>query len=96
MNIFLYVSIYLSFVSLIAIGLTLYDKRAAQKGAWRVKERTLLFVSAMGGSIAMLITMRLARHKTRHAKFMAGIPAIIILQIAATAFFWWRIVYSFT
>ena len=78
-----YIYTYLGVVSVIAIILTLHDKRAAQKRNWRVKERTLLIVSALGGSVAMLLTMLAVRHKTRHAKFMAGIPVIIALQVAA-------------
>ena len=90
-NFSFYIYIYLAGISLIAIGLTTYDKRAARLGSWRIKERTLLFVSAVGGSISMLITMSLIRHKTKHAKFMMGIPAIIILQIALVIFIWWRL-----
>jgi uncharacterized membrane protein YsdA (DUF1294 family) len=40
-----------------------------------------LIISALGGSAAMLLTMFLIRHKTRHAKFMIGIPVILTLQI---------------
>ena len=76
-------------VSLLAIGLTLYDKHAAHKGSWRIKERTLLIVSMIGGSLAMLVAMRCARHKTRHGKFMVGIPIIIIMQIAVVVFVWY-------
>jgi len=90
-NIALYIGIYLFVVSLWAIWLTLRDKRAARRGKWRVKERTLLLVSIIGGSIAMFITMRYARHKTQHAKFMVGIPVIIFLQIAAAVLVWWLI-----
>ena len=78
-----YFYLYLSIINIIAVILTLYDKRAAKKRSWRIKERTLLFVSALGGSVAMLFTILIIRHKTKHAKFMAGIPVIIILQIAA-------------
>jgi len=86
-----YIMIYLAIVSLWAVCLTLYDKRAAQRGSWRVRERTLLSVSIIGGSVAMLLAMRIIRHKTKHAKFMIGIPLIIVLQIAAALFVWWRL-----
>ena len=36
----------------------------------------------------MLITMLLINHKTRKAKFMIGIPVIIVLQFAMI---WWSI-----
>jgi len=84
-----YIAIYLAAISLLAIILTLYDKRAAKQRKWRVRERTLLLVSALGGSAAMLLTMRAIRHKTKHAKFMVGIPVIIALQIAAVAVLLW-------
>ena len=88
---FPYVGMYLAGISLVSIGLTVFDKRAARLGLWRIKERTLLLIAAIGGSIAMLITMRLIRHKTKHAKFMVGIPVIIIMQIAAVGFTWWKL-----
>ena len=83
-----YIGIYLAAISLLATGLTLHDKHAARRGAWRVKERSLLLTAVLGGSVAMLITMRLIRHKTKHAKFMVGIPVIILLQIAAAILAW--------
>lgn len=79
----LYIAVYLTVVNLWAVGLTLYDKRAAHKHARRVRERTLLLISLIGGSVAMLATMQIIRHKTKHKKFMVGIPIMIILQIAA-------------
>lgn len=86
-----YIWIYLGIISLIAIVLTIHDKHAAKKRGRRVRERTLLLISMLGGSIAMLLTMLAIRHKTKHAKFMAGIPVIILLQtIAVAAVLWWR------
>ena len=76
---FLY--IYLIFINLVAVIVTVHDKRAAVRGDWRVKERTLLLIAALGGSPAMLLTMLLIRHKTRKMKFMVGIPLIIVLQL---------------
>jgi uncharacterized membrane protein YsdA (DUF1294 family) len=88
----LYFALYLAAISLVAIILTAHDKRAARRHQWRVRERTLLLVSALGGSAAMLVTMLLIRHKTKHAKFMVGIPIIIVLQIAlAAALVWLRV-----
>jgi uncharacterized membrane protein YsdA (DUF1294 family) len=78
----IYALIYIAAISLIAIILTVLDKNAARRNAWRIKERTLLTVSILGGSAAMLITMLAIRHKTRHVKFMIGIPIILLLQVA--------------
>ena len=76
---FLY--IYLIIINIIAVIVTIHDKRAAVKGTWRVKENTLLLISALGGSPAMYLTMLLIRHKTRKPKFMVGIPLILIAEL---------------
>ena len=86
----LFIIIWLAAVSGLAVVLTLHDKRAARSGSRRVPERTLLLVCALGGSAAMLATMRVIRHKTKHAKFMVGIPVMIAAQIAVGVFAWWR------
>ncbi|MGI6137892.1 MAG: DUF1294 domain-containing protein [Candidatus Hydrogenedentales bacterium] len=52
-----------------------------------MSERTLLLLAVAGGSLIMFLTMLSVRHKTRHAKFMLGIPLIIILQLAALIWF---------
>ena len=75
--------IYLAVVSLIAMIVTVHDKRVAEKQKRRVRERTLFIWSALGGSVAMYLTMLAIRHKTLHKRFMIGIPLIIILQIAS-------------
>ena len=69
--------------NVLALFITIYDKRAAKKRRFRVPESTLLLLAVVGGSGAMLLTMWLIRHKTRRAKFMLGIPAILLLQGAA-------------
>ena len=93
MNIFLFIlAIYLILINLIAVIVTIYDKVCAVKRRWRVKESTLLLLSVLGGSICMYITMLLIRHKTRHIKFMLGIPLILIFQLFI-AFLIWRYLY---
>lgn len=57
-------------------------KSKSKKGARRIPERILLILAAIGGSIGALLAMRTFRHKTQHAKFMYGVPAILILQVA--------------
>lgn len=83
--------IYLIAISILAVILTIYDKICAMSRKWRVKESTLLLLSVLGGSVAMYITMQIIRHKTRHIKFMLGIPIIIILQLLII-FLVWRVI----
>jgi len=84
------IALWLAAVSGLAVILTLHDKRAARRGARRIPERTLLLVCSLGGSVAMLAAMRIVRHKTKHAKFMVGIPVMIVVQVAVGLVAWWR------
>ena len=85
--------VYLVLINLISIIVTISDKVKAIKRKWRVPESTLLLLSALGGSVSMYITMLIIRHKTRHAKFMVGIPVIFALQ-CVLAFLIWRYIYA--
>ena len=78
-----YFVIYLIIISIIAIVVTAVDKYKAVHHKWRISEAALLIISALGGGIAMYITMLIIRHKTRKLKFMLGIPLIIIIELAA-------------
>lgn len=63
------------FISMLA------DKRKAKKKLWRIPEATLLIIATLGGSIGSLIGMYTFRHKTKHLKFTAGVPAILMAQL---------------
>ena len=72
---------YLALISLISVIVTVYDKWAAKRRpSGRIRESSLIALSVVGGSAAMLLTMLIIRHKTRHPKFMIGIPLILIIQ----------------
>ena len=75
---------YLIVISIISIIICIYDKVISKKNdvKLRIPEKVLLLFSALGGSVAMFITMLIIRHKTKHVKFMLGIPIIMIVQIA--------------
>ena len=76
--------VYLIVISIISIVVCIYDKKISKKNRveLRIPEKTLLILSALGGSVAMFITMLTVRHKTKHVKFMLGIPVIMVLQAA--------------
>lgn len=74
-------AIYFIFINIAAATVTVSDKKKAVVHSWRVKESTLLIISAIGGSLGMYITMKKVRHKTKKKKFMIGIPLIFIIQI---------------
>ena len=72
-------------ISVIAAVITIYDKVIAGSGRRRVPEQTLFLLALLGGAAAMYVTMLLIRHKTKHKRFMLGLPLIVAIQLAA----WW-------
>ncbi len=57
------------------------DKYRAKKNEWRVKEKTLFFLAAVGGSVGSILGMQCFHHKTKHYRFVYGMPVLLILQI---------------
>ena len=54
----------------------------------RVPEKTLLILSASGGSAGALLGMRAWHHKTLHRAFRFGVPLILALQIIVPFGLW--------
>lgn len=79
--------LYLLIVNAAGFLVMTLDKLLAKKNARRIPERTLLTLAAIGGSIGVLAAMYAVRHKTRHAKFFLGVPAILIVQTALFLYF---------
>lgn len=82
---------YAAGISVITIIVTVYDKIAAKKRPkHRIRENTLLLLGLLGGSPAEYLTMLVIRHKTRHKKFMIGLPVIIAVQTAAVVLLYYK------
>lgn len=73
--------LYLLIINAVAFILMLVDKVKAKKNLWRIPEATLFLVAAIGGSIGSLLGMYTFRHKTKHIKFIVGMPLILAVQI---------------
>lgn len=82
MDISAYILIFFGVMSFAAFALTMYDKLAAQHHRRRISEKALMTVGFFGGAIGMYLTMHLIRHKTKHKKFMIGLPLFILLHLA--------------
>ena len=76
-----YLLVWLAVISVTAAVVTLYDKIAAKKGAWRIPEKTLLMIGFIGGAAAEYAVMQAIRHKTKHKKFMITLPLFIVLHV---------------
>lgn len=81
-----YLLLYLLIINALGFLLMLIDKLKAKKNRWRIREATLMTVAALGGSVGSLLGMYTVRHKTRHMKFVVGIPVILVVQILAAVF----------
>ena len=76
------ISIYLVTINVITYFLYAEDKRRAKhKDAWRIPERVLLNVTAIGGSVGALIAMKVYHHKVRKVKFYLGVPLIFLIHV---------------
>lgn len=83
---------YLLLVNLWAFVLMGFDKRRAkQKGARRVRERTLFLSALLGGGLGALLGMWTFRHKTKHWYFVIGIPLILLAEAALAVWLYGRL-----
>ncbi len=73
--------LYLLAINGFAIFVMYSDKKKARKGYWRIPEEKLFIIALLFGSAGILAGMKLFRHKTRHFKFVYGIPFLLVIQI---------------
>lgn len=79
--------IYLLAINIIGFLAMWLDKRKAEQGKWRIKEKTLFLITVLGGGIGTISGMYTFRHKTQKLAFTIGLPAILILEIATIIYF---------
>lgn len=79
--------IYFIVINLFGFFIMWLDKRKAKKGAWRIPEKTLFIVTALGGGIGTIAGMYTFRHKTQKIQFVIGFPFITILEIITILYF---------
>ena len=83
------VVIYLAVMALVSVVITVADKMSAKRGGWRVPEATLMTLGFFGGALPMYVTMKTIRHKTKHKKFMIGLPLEIAFHAAVVCLILW-------
>ena len=79
--------IYFIIINLFGFFIMWLDKRKAKKGAWRIPEKTLFIITAIGGGIGTTVGMYVFRHKTQKVQFVIGFPLITILEIITVIYF---------
>lgn len=83
-----YIIIYFILVNFIAFLMYGMDKKKAIDGKYRIAERTLLLIGVIGGSIGAMAGMKAFHHKTKHKKFVYGLPLIFMLQCFFVCLLW--------
>lgn len=78
----LVVVLYIAVVNVITFVIYGIDKWKARNGRWRISEAVLLVLALVGGSLGAWAGMLAWRHKTRHRKFVYGVPLILAAQVA--------------
>ena len=86
--------IYFIVINIIGFFIMWLDKRKAIKGSWRIPEKTLFIITALGWGIGTIAGMYTFRHKTQKIQFVIGFPFITILEIVTIVYFvlkWYEI-----
>jgi uncharacterized membrane protein YsdA (DUF1294 family) len=73
-----------SVAAFIAYGI---DKSAAERGAWRTRERTLHLLAVIGGWPGALVAQTVLRHKSRKVSFRFAFWSTVALNCAALIWF---------
>lgn len=81
-----YLLVYLVIINALTLLFMLVDKVKAKRNLWRIPERTLLSLCALGGSLGGLLGMKLFRHKTLHLRFSIGIPVMLAVHVVILIF----------
>ena len=72
--------VFANITTFIAYGI---DKRAAIRGAWRVKENDLHLMEFLGGWIGAWLGQKFFNHKTSKKSFLAMYKLMIVMEIIA-------------
>lgn len=73
--------IYIILINIVSFFTMWYDKTQAQNYRWRISEKSLFVLACLLGGIGIYAGMYCFRHKTKHTKFVIGIPMLIVLNI---------------
>ena len=79
--------LYFICINILGFFIMWLDKRKAKKGAWRIPEKTVFIITALGGGIGTIAGMYTFRHKTQKIQFVIGFPFITILEIVTIIYF---------
>ncbi len=80
-------AIFILIMCIISFFSMMIDKKRAQSGKWRIKEKYLFAFVLLGGGLGGVLGMYIFRHKTKHWYFALGFPLITVAEYAALLYF---------
>lgn len=92
MQILLYFLLYYYIaINILAFVQFAVDKQRARGKKWRISERTLLLLGAIGGCFGGYLAMQMFRHKTHIKRFKILMPIFCIWHILLIALIYYSI-----
>ena len=85
-----YLIYYLIVMNVIGFFIMGIDKRKARHHKWRISEASLLLIALIGGAIGAGFGMLLFHHKTKHLKFLLGVPVLILFNVFAVWYLFYK------
>ena len=79
--------LYLLIINLFGFFVMWLDKRKSKRGEWRIQEKTIFIITALGGGFGTIAGMYTFRHKTQKLNFTIGLPLITILEITGVIYY---------
>jgi uncharacterized membrane protein YsdA (DUF1294 family) len=76
-----YLIAYIFIINIISFLVMYYDKSRSIKHKWRIPESRLFLFAGILGSLGIWSGMYFFRHKTKHRRFVFGVPIILIIQL---------------
>lgn len=77
-----YIGLYAILINMIGFIWMGVDKKKSTHHKWRISERRFFITAALGGAVGVRLGMTVFHHKTKHSKFVYGIPALILFNLA--------------
>lgn len=72
---------YLIIINSLSMMVMYKDKQASRSRKWRIQESRMFLLAILGGAMGIFSGMHAFRHKTKHIKFVVGIPLLLVLNI---------------
>ncbi|WP_421380367.1 DUF1294 domain-containing protein [Bacillus salacetis] len=76
---------YFVIVNLMGFIIMANDKNRARQNKYRIRESSIWKVAFLGGAIGCYAGMKRYRHKTKHAAFKYGLPALSVIELVTYA-----------